>query len=834
MSNRRRAALPSVALVLSLVLGAGQPPAPALAADPNAEAGAKYLAQAHGGTPVDYQLVHERSTPAQALGEPMWAGKYLDLRTGDVRTAYVPQGGGSAGSVAVMDENVRDAVAAKPLVERKADGALASAIGEAAPTKSLPVAIWLDVDTEPAEAEVRAAHPEVTWLANRPVVETMEQIRALRAELWEARRKVITAAAERFRGEIEALGGQVAYVSTSTPLVFVDLPAGAVGALAERAEVRSLGLEEEWGTHMSSAGPAVAANWTSGAGDQGNGVRVGVVEYHNSQATGDLSGQVARRYSTTGRIVTGIHPTWVAGAIASRSSTWRGVAPGADIVSASTGGYNPSLSTDRAIIAAADWAISPSGGDVDVLNASIGQDTATGAEEARRYFDSIGWEDGRLVVAASGNHSTFGNWDVASPGTGYNVLTVGGVDDRGTGATGDDRLWYGSDGAAYRDRTDASWNQHGDYNKPNLSAPAANVRTANGTIGSGTSVASPIVAGIAAQLIARAPTLAAWPEASRAILMAGAFRRTPMPGGGSSADHEGVGTASALWSNRVLDRGPFGGWAIGSFEGGVTVAQNIAVVKGQRVRLALAWSSHTGGSSNTGKSDHLRSDLDLVVRQPNGSVTGSYSWDNSYEYVTLTAAASGTMRVEIRASRFDTSAEPYGLAWSLNGPFTDAVGSKFYAPIMWVAARNIMKGCTATRFCHKQFLTRGQLAGALANGLGLPQTNQDFYSDDNGHRYENDINRLAAAGLTRGCGNGDYCPEQRMRRGPMATAIAWALNLRPTSTDYFTDDDGNRHEANINRIAAAGITSGCGDGKYCHNYRLRRAQAAAFLRNAFD
>ena len=78
----------------------------------------------------------------------------------------------------------------------------------------------------------------------------------------------------------------------------------------------------------------------------------------------------------------------------------------------------------------------PAGGDADVVNASIGQDTATGAEEARRYFDSIVYEDGRLVVAASGNFTTFGNWDVVSPGTGYNVLTVGGVNDRNTGGHG--------------------------------------------------------------------------------------------------------------------------------------------------------------------------------------------------------------------------------------------------------------------------------------------------------------------------------------------------------------------------------------------------------------
>ena len=397
-----------------------------------------------------------------------------------------------------------------------------------------------------------------------------------------------------------------------------------MAALAERPEVLSLGLEQGWRTFMSSAGVTVGANWTSGSGDQGNGVRVAVVEYANSSNTGDLAGQVKARYSTNGTIVTHIHPTWVAGAIASKSSTWRGVAPGADIVSAATGNSAPGLSTDRAVIAATDWAISPSGGDADIVNTSFGQDTATGAEEARRYFDSVGWEDNRLVVASSGNFSTFGNWNVVSPGTGYNVLTVGGVNDRNTGSTSDDILWYSSNGASYRDPDGTSWNPHGDYNKPNLSAPAVSVRTANGTIGDGTSIASPIVAGIGAQLIARSPSLANWPEATRAILMAGANRRTPLPGGGLSRDHEGVGTASARWSNRVLDNGPYGGYMLGTMTEGQTVTRNIPVVQGQRVRVSLAWSSHTSGTSNLGKTDVLRADLDLVIRQPNGTTTGSY------------------------------------------------------------------------------------------------------------------------------------------------------------------------------------------------------------------
>ena len=763
----------------------------------------------------------------------MWAAKFLDVRTGAVLSSY-RRADGTTGSVELLDEALASAQAALPVLDRKADAPLLAAVRARAAAEVLRVAVWLDVDVSTAEATVERSHPEVEWLAGRPIPTSLDQARALRAELWKARQAVYAAAAEAVEAQVNALGGRVSYVSTSAPLVFVDMPSDGVAALAERPEVLSLGLEQGWRTFMSSAGVTVGANWTGGSGDQGNGVRVAVVEYANAANTGDLAGRVVKRYSTNGRIVTHIHPTWVAGAVASQSSTWRGVAPGTRIVSAGTGNSAPGLSTDRAVIAATDWAISPSGGDADIVNTSFGQDTATGAAEGRRYFDSVGWEDNRLVVASSGNFSTFGNWNVVSPGTGYNVLTVGGINDRNTGGSGDDVLWYGSNGASYVDPDGTAWNPHGDYNKPNLSAPAVSVRTANGTIGDGTSISSPIVAGIGAQLIARSPTLATWPEATRAVLMAGAIRRTPLPGGGLSRDHEGVGTASARWSNRVLDKGSYGGWMLGTMTEGQVVTRDIRVVKGQRVRAALAWSSHTSGTSNFGKTDVLRADLDLVIRQPNGTTTGSFSFDNSYEVVDVTASSTGTMRISVEHDRFDASQEPFGLAWSLQSPFTDIEGSKYYGQILWVAQRSIMAGCTSTRFCPDGSLTRGQLAKSLAEALDLPPTGTDFYSDDESSRFEGAINRLTAAGLTGGCGGGKYCPGQTVRRGGLATALARALHLPASGTDFFNDDESSPHEANINRIAAAGITSGCADHRYCPDFRVTRELATVFLRRAFD
>jgi hypothetical protein len=824
-------------IALSALLATGVAPArPAAAVDP-ASAAVLHLAETLGGSPADFELVHEPDPESGGLVS--WAAKFVDRRTGAVHSVY-RDAAGAYGDEAVLDEIDADRLAERTVLERKGDPALLAAVADrtrqAADRTLLPVAVWLDADPSNEVGEVQARHPEVTWVAGRPVPDTLDEARSLRAELWEARRSVYVAAAEAIRPEIEAAGGTLAYASTSAPLVFVDLPPGGVERVAGLPSVRSLGLESEWRTSMSSAGPTVSANWTGGSGDQGNGVRVAVVEYHNVSATGDLAGQVVASYSTTGSRPTHIHPTWVAGAIASRNGTYAGVAPGADIVSAGTGGYSPGLSTDRAIIAAADWAVAPGGGDSDVINVSLGQDTATGAEEARRYFDSIGWEDGRLVVAASGNFSTFGNWDVVSPGTGYNVLTVGGLNDRGTGGRGDDILWYvpGSDGANYRDRTDASWNPHGDFNKPNLSAPAVSVRTANGIYGDGTSVASPIVAGIAAQLMARAPVLASWPEASRAILMAGAIARTPLPGGGASFDHEGVGSASALWSNRILTQsnGAWGGFGIGAMRAGQTVVREVPVVAGQRVRVVVAWSSHTSGTSNTGKADRLMADLDLRVVSANGTVTGAYRWDNPYETVDIVAPATGVMRLEIVHDRFEAAEEPYALAWALTSPYSDTGSSPFYADILWAAQQGITLGCGSGKFCPGAGVTREQMASFLARALDLPSSATDYFTDDESSPHEADINAVAAAGITGGCGGERYCPRSTVTREQMASFLARGLGLPATGTDYFTDDESSPHEADINAVAAAGITNGCTGSAYCPRATVTREQMTAFLHRA--
>ena len=43
------------------------------------------------------------------------------------------------------------------------------------------------------------------------------------------------------------------------------------------------------------------------------------------------------------------------------------------------------------------------------------------------------------------------------------------------------------------------------------------------------------------------------------------------------------------------------------------------------------------------------------------------------------------------------------------------------------------------------------MAAFMVRALDLPATDIDFFTDDNGSVFGDDINRLAASGITRGC-----------------------------------------------------------------------------------
>jgi len=139
-------------------------------------------------------------------------------------------------------------------------------------------------------------------------------------------------------------------------------------------------------------------------------------------------------------------------------------------------------------------------------------------------------------------------------------------------------------------------------------------------------------------------------------------------------------------------------------------------------------------------------------------------------------------------------------------------------------------------------VTRLQMASFTARlleagGVALPASPNDAYDDDDGTVHDLAVNQLVALRVIRGdtgeVGR-DFQGEVAMKRDRMAAwmARAYALiaghELPAPTVDYF-GDDAALHEADINRLAAAGIVQGTSPGVYSPRIGVRRDQMASYL-----
>jgi hypothetical protein len=166
------------------------------------------------------------------------------------------------------------------------------------------------------------------------------------------------------------------------------------------------------------------------------------------------------------------------------------------------------------------------------------------------------------------------------------------------------------------------------------------------------------------------------------------------------------------------------------------------------------------------------------------------------------------------------------------GTFADDDDNPFEPDIEWLAAAGVTQGCGPDLFCPAAPVTREQMASFLVRALGLPPAASDGFTDDEASAHEADINALAEAGITQGCGPGLFCPTLAVSRQEMASFLARAFELPAGATDFFDDDAGSLHEQDINALAQAGVTLGCATRLYCPMDQVRRDQMAAFLHRA--
>lgn len=144
-----------------------------------------------------------------------------------------------------------------------------------------------------------------------------------------------------------------------------------------------------------------------------------------------------------------------------------------------------------------------------------------------------------------------------------------------------------------------------------------------------------------------------------------------------------------------------------------------------------------------------------------------------------------------------------------------------------------------TLYCPQQVVTRQQMASFIVRALDLAPAPDNAFVDDDGSIHEGDINSLATAGITKGCNpptNDRFCPEKAVTRGEMAAFLVRAYGYTdPGAGNLFIDDEGSIFAADIDRLATAGVTKGCNppaNDRFCPTDPVTRQQMASFLARA--
>jgi hypothetical protein len=382
---------------------------------------------------------------------------------------------------------------------------------------------------------------------------------------------------------------------------------------------------------------------------------------------------------STGNPSEGDHATLVASVVGSNHPTYKGMAPGVRIISATSQG------TKQGAIDGLVWAIDQAG--AHVVNYSAGFCTGpNGMDIIDRAFDYYARLKARLLVVASGNSNcpTFADY-VVSPGKAWNVLTVGAYNDQSNADWPDDVM---SSFSSWRNPNTS----YGALEKPEIVAVGENVvgiglngnLITNYNLNSGTSFAAPQVSGLAALLIHRTSYLSGRPESLRAIIIASANHNiegtTGIPGGTDLRDGAGGINAafadtvastyasstcnSSCWWYEVIYPAVFDAYGYRYY--------NFNANAGDRIRVAIAWDSQVDCPSTGSCSyDRLDTDLNFGIMDANYNfLSGAWaaSYANSYELLPANGEfvipTTGLYRIAVHKARFDEIVNFLGIALS--------------------------------------------------------------------------------------------------------------------------------------------------------------------------
>ena len=336
------------------------------------------------------------------------------------------------------------------------------------------------------------------------------------------------------------------------------------------------------------------------------------------------------------------HGTHVAATIAGdgdgrADKLYKGVAPEAALVGVKVLAGNGS-GTDAGVIAGVQWAVANKDAyGINVLNLSLGDSGCSDGTDLVSAAVNAASDAGLAVVVAAGNEGP-GTCTISSPAAAAKAITVGAM--RDLGVNGFNLVYFSSRGPTLDGRT-----------KPDVVAPGFNVTsadagTASGYVAmSGTSMATPFVAGVAALMVDAGMS----PSAVKATIT-----ETAVDWGPAGTDHEyGAGRLNAHAALQAA------GATLGSAPGmpmhqhyagslsatGAVVDYYLNVTDTQfPVAATLIMPGITGGSASS-------PDFDLRLYNPSGSQV-AYVWSTRrQEELGYKPTVTGTYRLRVESYR---------------------------------------------------------------------------------------------------------------------------------------------------------------------------------------